>query len=111
MRFGTNARRHIVTPDGARAKRGALSWRTKRLLFAPGLILRFTLTHPSSLQDDTNFCLGDFFTTSQGEPEPINATTFRRMPSSLARLMALFRNSAEKSACARCSKSVTGVAR
>src|SRR5258708_9050297 len=55
-----HAQHRIVTPGGARAKHGALSWRTKRLLFASGLILRFTLTHPSSLPRNSQ-CLCGFW--------------------------------------------------
>ncbi len=46
----TDPGRHIMTGGSARAKRGVPSWRTKLLLFAPGLILRFRLTRPASLR-------------------------------------------------------------
>ena len=54
MASSAKARHYVLPSDSAQPNRGAGSGCPKQLLYAPGLILRFTPSHPTSLRMTLN---------------------------------------------------------
>ena len=75
---------HVLPSDNARPNRGAGSGCPKQLLYAPGLILRFTPSHPTSLRMTLN--LQCFFSQVQrprcGRAQDDTSVDFRGQPPS-----------------------------